>query len=286
MQMLAATRSYALCNIDTPQIFLLCLTMKKCFLLLVFSLLFLLNNAAAFDLKGLQPVDPHGIFSTFSAESMPQGKFALSAGAEISIDPDYYRAVVKTAFGLTNTLELLLTMPYDFGNDTSDGFEDVAVGIKHRFFDEGRYGPSLAYILNASVPTGAENLTTRGRYGIGVAVSKKVGPVNGHVNVFYEEPGKRSLDEEISFLAGLDFAAAHTFKFLAELYCRKSHESEKIDLAELRMGYRLKTADMIYTTFGVGFDLKNRNPDTRMIFSVTVLSPREKKKIRTIFEEE
>jgi hypothetical protein len=48
----------------------------------------------------------------------------------------------------------------------------------------------------------------------------------------------------------------------------------------------LKTADLIYTTFGVGFDLKNRDPETRVMFSVTFLSPKEKKKIQKIYEEE
>lgn len=272
--------------IDTPEIFLLRLTMRKCFIFFIFSFLVLVENSYGLDVKGLQPVDPYGVFTTFSAESLPKGKVAFSAGAEISIEPDYYRAIVKTAFGITDTLELMMTIPYDFGNDMRDGYEDVAIGIKHRFFDEGKYGPSLAYILNASVPSGAEHLTTDGRYGIGLILSKKVGPVNGHLNFFYEEPGTKSLDKELSFLAGLDFAAAHNFKFLAELYCRKSHESEKIDLIEARMGYRVKTADLIYTTFGVGFDLKNRNPETRVMFSVTFLAPKEKKKIQKIYEEE
>jgi len=249
-------------------------------------LFFPIENTYGFDVKGLQPVDPYGVFTTFSAESLPKGKVAVSAGAEVLIDPDYYRTILKTAFGLTDTYELMMTIPYDFGNDIRDGYEDVAIGIKHRFFDEGKYGPSLAYILNASLRTGAEHLTTDGRYGIGLIVSKKVGPVNGHLNFFYEEPGRKSLYEELSFLAGLDFAAAHNFKFLAELYCRKSHESEKVDLAELRMGYRVMTADLIYTTFGVGFDLKNRDPETRVMFSVTFLSPKEKKKIQKIYEEE
>jgi hypothetical protein len=272
--------------IDTPEIFLLCLTMKKCFIFLMIFLLFSFRNSYSLDVKGLQPLDPYGVFTTFSAESLPKGKVAVSAGAEVSIDPDYYRALLKTAFGLTDTVELIMTIPYDFGSDIKDGFEDVAIGFKHRFFEEGKYGPSLAYILNASVPTGAGLLTTDGRYGIGLVLSKKVGPVNGHLNLFYEEPGRRSLDEELSFLAGLDFAAAHNFKFLGELYCRKSHESDKIDLAEVRMGYRIRTADMLYTTFGVGFDLKNRNPESRVMFSVTLLSPKDKKKIRKIYEEE
>jgi hypothetical protein len=272
--------------IDTPENFLLRLTMRKCFIFFILPLLFLYENAYGLDVKGLQPVDPYGVFTTFSAESLPKGKVAFSAGAEISIDPDYYRSIVKTAFGITDTFELMMTVPYDFGSDIADGFEDIAIGIKHRFFDEGKYGPSLAYILNVSVRSGAEHLTTDGRYGIGLILSKKVGPVNGHLNFFYEEPGTKSLDEELSFLAGLDFAAAHNFKFLAELYCRKSHESEKIDLAEARIGYRVKTADLIYTTFGVGFDLKNRDPETRVMFSVTFLSPKEKKKIQKIYEEE
>jgi len=272
--------------IDTPENFLLRLTMRKCFIFFILPLLFLYENAYGLDVKGLQPVDPYGVFTTFSAESLPKGKVAFSAGGEISIDPDYYRSIVKTAFGITDTFELMMTVPYDFGSDIADGFEDIAIGIKHRFFDEGKYGPSLAYILNVSVRSGAEHLTTDGRYGIGLILSKKVGPVNGHLNFFYEEPGTKSLDEELSFLAGFDFAAAQNFKFLAELYCRKSHESEKIDLAEARIGYRVRTADLIYTTFGVGFDLKNRDPETRVMFSVTFLSPKEKKKLQKIYEEE
>ncbi len=260
--------------------------MKKCLFSLIFSLLLTSHIAHGFEIKGLQPVDPYGVFTTFSANSLPRGKAALSAGADLSIDPDYYRALVKASFGLTDSVELIMTLPYDFGGDMRDGFEDAAVGLKHRFVNESTYRPSLAFLLAASVPSGAEHVTTNGRYGGGFIASKKVGPINGHVNLFYTEAGKKHLDEEVAFLVGLDFAAAHNFKFLAELYCRKSHESEKIDLVEARLGYRVKTADLIYTTFGVGFDLKNREPETRVMFSATFLAPKEKKKIKKIYEEE
>ncbi len=243
-------------------------------------------NSYGFDIKGLQPIDPYGVFSTFSAESLQKGKAAFSTGVEISVDPDFYRFVFKTAYGITDDIELNVTMPYVFGNGTTDGFEDIALGWKHRFFDEGKYGPSLAYILNASIPSGKNQLSTDGRFGLGFIISKRVGPVNGHLNLFYEKPGTHELEEELSFLAGLDFAAAHNFKFLAELYCKKSHYSEKVDTIESRFGYRFKTTDYIYTTFGIGFDLKNRNPETRVIFAVTFLSPKEKKKVKKIYEEE
>ncbi|MEW6586360.1 MAG: hypothetical protein AB1442_12215, partial [Nitrospirota bacterium] len=222
--------------------------MKKVFLFLLFLVLPLCNIAYAFDLKGLQPVDPYGVFSTFSAESLPKGKAAFSGGADISLDPDFYRAVFKTAYGLNDSVEIMMTVPYVFGSDVDDGFEDVAFGIKHRFFDEGKYGPSLAYILNGSPPSGREGLTTGGRYGAGFVVSKRVGPVNGHLNLFYEKPGDGDLKTEISFLAGLDFAAAHNFKLLGELYCRRSHDSKKLDLVEGRIGYRFRTTDFIYTS--------------------------------------
>jgi hypothetical protein len=272
--------------IDSIEFFCYFLSMKKYFLLLTLIFLFSCGNVYGFEISGLQPVAPYGIFSTFSAYSLPKGKFAFSPGAEVSTDPDFYRFSLKTAYGITDNFELNITGPYVLGADDSDGFEDIALGIKHRFFDEGKYGPSLAYILNVSLPTGRNEFSTEGRFGIGFIVSKRVGPVNGHINLFYEKPGTKRFDDEVSFLTGLDFAAAHNFNILAELYCKTSHESGRFDTVEGRIGYRIKTTDFIYTTFGVGFDLKNRVPETRLMFSVSFLSPHKKKKIKKIYEEE
>jgi hypothetical protein len=179
-----------------------------------------------------------------------------------------------------------MTLPYVFGSDVRDGFEDAAIGVKHRFFEEGKYGPSLAYIINVSLPTGSERLTTDGRYGAGLIVSKRVGPVNGHMNFLYEKTGTGELKDELTFLAGLDFSAAHNFKVLSELVVRKGHDSSDINLIEGRIGYRIKTTDSIYTTFGAGFDFKRRSPQTRLMFSVTFVSPQEKKKINKLYEVE
>lgn len=261
--------------------------MKRCFLFFLFILFILQGTSYGFDVKGLQPVDPYGVFSAFSAESLPRGKAAVSAGAELSVDPDFYRLTFKTALGITDSIELEMTVPYDFGADNSgDGFEDVALGIKHRFLDEAKYGLSMAYILTGSIPSGRYELSTEGSYGMGIVMSKRVGPVNGHLNFFYSEPGTTRLRNETSLLAGLDFAAAHNFKLLSELVCRKSYFSNKIDSIEGRFGIRMKTTDYIYTSFGAGFDFKNRNPETRILFTVTFLTPSEKKKIKKIYEEE
>ena len=260
--------------------------MKK-YLIFAGLILFLLHGTAhAVELKGLQPVDPYGVFSTFSTESFAKGKVAFSTGAEVSLDPDLYRFIMKTAYGLSDVVELDMTLPYVFGSDVRDGFEDAAIGVKHRFFEEGKYGPSLAYLVNVSLPTGSERLTTDGRYGAGFIVSKRVGPVNGHMNFFYERAGNQDLRNELTFLAGLDFSAAHNFKLLSELVVRKGHDSSDINLIEGRIGYRIKTTDSIYTTFGAGFDFKRRSPQTRLMFSVTFVPPQEKKKINKLYEVE
>ena len=141
--------------------------MKKYVILICFILLPLHEAAYALELKGLQPVDPYGVFSTFGTESFAKGKVAFSTGAEVSLDPDLYRFIMKTAYGISDIVELNMTLPYLFGSDVRDGFEDAAIGVKHRFFEEGKYGPSMAYIVNVSLPTGSERLTTDGRYGAG-----------------------------------------------------------------------------------------------------------------------
>ncbi|MDH5201941.1 MAG: transporter [Nitrospirota bacterium] len=262
--------------------------MKKYFLpLIILLLLFLHQNSYSFDVTGLQPTEPYGIFSTFSAESLPKGKFAISTGAEILMEPDFYRFILKGAYGITDNIEFNMTVPYIHKwADTVDGFEDNAFGIKHRFFDEGKYGPSVAYIVTVSLSSGRNEFSTDGRFGIGLIASKRVGPVNGHMNLFYQRPGTGRQNDEFSFLAGLDFAASHNFKFLAELIAKKSHDSHHFDSTEARIGYRILTTDMIYTTLGLGFGLTSTSPEYRIMLSVSFLFPHEKKKIKKVYEEE
>jgi hypothetical protein len=260
--------------------------MKKYLISLVVICLFSSGSAYGLEISGLQPLAPNGTFSTFSTSSLASGNIAFSTDFEVSIDPDLYKFFLKGAYGITDSIELNMNIPYVFGSDSPDGFEDIAIGLKHRFFEEGKYGPSLAYIITASIPSGTDEYSTDGRLGAGLLVSKKVGPVNGHVNIFLVMPGRGQFDNEVALLAGLDFAAAHNFKILAELYSKTSFKTGKVESIEGRIGYRIKTTDSIYTTVGAGFDFKNRNPEIRLMFSLTFVTPSKKRDIKTIYEEE
>lgn len=260
--------------------------MKRYCLALILSVV-MSGASYAFDISGLQPVAPNGVFSVFSAESMPFKKLSFEIGAELSREPDYYRFALRSAYGISESAECLLTVPYIKGIDESvDGMEDIAVGLKHRFYDEGKYGPSLAYLLNVSLPSGRNEFSTEGRAGVGFIVSKRVGPFKGNMNLIYEKPFTKRLKDEISFSAGIEFSASHNFNLLGEIFTRKGHESDKYDRMEARFGYRLRTTDSIFTTLGIGVDLKKRSPDYRVLLSIGFSPPPEKKVIKKIYEEE
>lgn len=259
--------------------------MKKILIIIAFFLYS--GEIFAFDISGLQPVAPDGVFSTFSAESLPRNKAAVELLIEQSREPDFYRVQLRGAYGLTDHVELMITAPYviDYMGKV-DGIEDVAVGFKHRFYDEGKYGPSLAYIVTASLPAGDDRLTSGGRTGLGLILGKRLGPFRGNFNLFYLHPGKSSLESEFLFASGVEFSATHGSDILAEFLARKVHFSKEYDQLEARFGYRLKTSDFIYTTIGVGADFKARSPEYRLLFSVSFTNAKEKKKVKKIYEEE
>jgi hypothetical protein len=258
---------------------------KAC--LLICLIFFSPGVSSAFDITGLQPTSPYGVFSTFSAESLPRKNYALELGFERSREPDFYRFLLKGAYGISDSLEFNMIIPYvyDFG-DSIDGMEDISFGLKHRFYDEGKYGPSVAYMLNASLPSGREVFSTEGRVGIGLIVSKRIGPFQGHANFFYEYPWESRLQDELSFSGGIEFSASHNFKILGEFFAKKAYSSDEYDQLETRLGYRIRTTESIYTTLGIGLDFNDRSPEYRLMLSVSFVSPGEERKIRKIYEEE
>jgi hypothetical protein len=217
-----------------------------------------------------------------SASSPPKGKAAFALSAERSGEPNFWRYSTHLAYGITDSVEFSASIPY-VDNSTS-GLEDIAFGVKHRFFDEGKYGPSLAYLFTFSVASGVDDLSTGGRAGGGLILSKRVGPVNGHANLFYALPFDSAFKDEMRFSAGIDFSAAHDFQILGELYGRSSHFSDELDQLEARFGYRFMIGEQTFTTLGAGFDIKDQSPEYRIIASLTWIFPREKKTIMRIYE--
>lgn len=249
---------------------------------LLFISLALANYAFGLDLMGPQEPAPYSVFSTLSAESPARGQAAASLSAEKSEEPNFYRFSTQILLGVTDNMSVGVNIPYV--DNSHAGLEDIAVSFKHRFFDEGKYGPSVAYLVTASIQSSTEELSTDGRIGGGFIASKRVGPVTGHANVFYSLPADDALDDEIRVSTGVEFSAAHNFDILGEIFLRKSHFSEDIDELEARFGYRIQYAEGIYTTLGAGLGLDNRAPDFRIMASISLTFPRAKP-IERVYEE-
>ena len=261
--------------------------MKKCFCLFIPLLLSIfLSPAEAFDIKGLQPVPPYGVFSTFSAESLKQNQVGVSLELERSVHPDFYRTTLKGSYGLHDSFEVLFSVPYvSINRDGSDGLEDVSFGVKHRLLDEADYWPAIAYLLTVSAPMEDESISTNGRVGGGLIFTKKVGPFKGHLNFLYLKPQKTDLNDEYDVNIGTELAITHKMTLLAELIGRKDFYKEKLNFLEWRLGYRIANSDNIFTTIGAGFNIKNRTPDLRLLFSVSAVLPFQKTRIQKVYEE-
>jgi len=239
---------------------------------LVISLIGVPAAAMAHDMAGALPAAPYGLFSTFSAYTPETGRSAVAFSAEKSGSPDYYRYSSQLAFGITDEMEMNFTIPYT-DDDYNAGMEDVTLGIKHRFYDEKGYGPALAYMVTLSAASNTNRFSTDGSAGAGFIASKRVGPFKGHVNVFYTVPFRSKLNDEVRASAGVVFSADHNFKILAEVIARTGYETSDISYAEARIGYRFLYGKNTYSTMGVGFGLKDNEPDYRVLLQLSLTFP-------------
>jgi len=252
-----------------------------------FILIILLSPLLAYgeDIKGLQPFQPFGVFSTFSTESLHKRELGITINLERSKAPDFYRLTLQGAYGISDNKEIHLNMPYFFKYEQDIyGFEDLNIGFKHRLIEEGRLNPSFAYIIALSPGLGRSDFSTNGRIGGGLIVSKKIGPFKGHANLLFYQPFKSGLNREYLLNLGAELAVTHSSKVLAELIGRKNYYINRLDLLEWRLGFRQEAIENVFTTIGAGFDIKDRKPDYRFLFSITYIIPTERQEIKRIYE--
>ena len=241
------------------------------------------SYAHAIELAGYMPSAPYGVFSTLSAESPREGHSAVSFLAEKAGSPEFYRYSSQLAFGVSDSVEVGVNIPY-LDDTQATGMEDILFGLKHRFFDEGTYGPSVAYLLTAGMASSHDTYSVNGSLGGGLIASKRVGPFRAHVNILYAHPWDKDLYDEVRGSAGVEFSAAHNFKIMAELLERKSFYSRSLDQSELRLGYRFFYADSVIATIGAGVGVNDRAPEHRVFAALTFMFPQREGDIERVIE--
>ncbi|MDA8091666.1 MAG: transporter [Nitrospiraceae bacterium] len=235
------------------------------------------TNVFAEELSLVTPLAPYAVFRTWSAFSLPEGSTSISYGIERSKDPSFYRHTLGISYGWSDRAEVTLDLPYVDNLQGGSGFEDFGGAFKYRVQGEGRYTPAASVLVMGYLPTGRDILSRDGGVGGGAALSRKLGPILAHANFIYTISGKNDLKDEMDFLTGLEFAASHNLKMLGEFQLRKSAFSNKVDLSEVRFGYRYSSGD-VYNTIGAGFDLKNRHPEFRLMIAFGASFERESRR--------
>jgi hypothetical protein len=248
-------------------------------------LLYFNYESFAFDTKGIQPVQPYGTFSALSAYTSGMNRSGAMFTIERSVEPNFSRLTLDASYGIKENIDLLANIPLVFDYSGAEGIEDISFAYKHNFLKEKRLGPSMSYILGFSFP-GRDGISTDGHIGGGMIISKRIGPFQGHGNLLYYKSTDSSLDDELEFRVGFDLAAAHNFNILSELIYKNSHFSGNDDLIEGRLGYRVKIYSGLYATIGGGYDFRNRNPELRMFFSLSMLHPGGERKTGRSYSEE
>lgn len=261
--------------------------MKKGLIILI-SLIIFTSPCYSFDRKGFSPTSPFSIFSTFSTDTPNQNQVAADFLFDLVREPEIRRLNLNLSYGLTDKIEIIMGIPYVFrySNFTDEqGFEEFNLGFKHRVIDETKILPAFAYILYLSKQIESSDFPSDGGWGAGLIASKKIGPVRAHGNLIYFNPNEKSLKNTWYLNLGADLMLSHNSKMLFEVIGRKAIDKNKIDLIEWRIGYRIRVTDFSYTTVGVGFDIKNRNPDMRFLFGISFILPKEKNRVKKIVED-
>ncbi len=260
--------------------------MKKIlFIIGVFSLIIVARPSSAFDNIGLLPPQPFGVFSTFNAETVGDNHYGIILSAERSIDTSFYRFTLSTEYGITDSSDVIVTIPFITGLQDTEGLDDISFGFKKRVVSGLKYGPNVSYVLAFSAP-GKDAFSSEGHAGVGVLLSKRLGPFQGNLNMFYYKPTTASQEDLFETRIGFDLAAGHNFNILSEFLIRKGHDSESVGLIEGRFGYRVRLSSNSFSVVGLGYDFKNRDPEWRFFFSISMKFPVEKKEIKKIYEEE
>lgn len=290
--------------------------MKRLIYLLVFAFILfgvkeisLAQNIPLAQPRSYQPIGTTGVFSVFGAKTLKKGQIAIGLAADFATaiyydddsHPDQKTIALQLGYGITERFDIGLDLPYTwwFPDDAGwheHGLDDLSVGLRYRILDEKESAPALAILGALTFPTGDEDkgLSTGGTdFETKVILSKRIGPVNSHLNIGYVWPSTKKYDlkDGLTYGIGADFSASSSVQLLAELVGNKNRYTEDIhpgadkDPLELRGGLRIISDVGFITTLGVGVGLNDSSPDYRLLAALTYTYPPEEKRVIKIKEE-
>lgn len=291
--------------------------MKKLVYLLVFAFIVfgfqgvvLAKKIPLAQQRNYQPLGTTGVYSVFGAKTLKKGQIAIGLAADFAPDayydddshPDQKTMALQFGYGITENFDIGLDLPFtwwypDNAGWHEQGLDDLSIGLRYRLLDEKESMPGIAILGAVTFPTGDEDkgLSTGGTdFESKLIMSKRLGPVNTHLNIGYSWPGtkKYDLQDGLTYGIGMDFSVSSQTQLLAELvgnknrYTKDLHPKGDADPLEIRAGVRIISDRGLITTLGVGVGLSNASPDYRALAVLTYTYPPEARRVIKVKEPE
>ena len=195
------------------------------------------------------------------------------AYAKDSDSTNNYEIPVNAGYGLTDSLEITLGVPYikiDPDNERSEkGMGDLAIRPELVILKESDSVPQMSMALTIKFDTGSDEIgSDTTDYGLFLNVSKEFGKTKLHGNAGYSF--LENSDDSIFLGGAFEYSISDSLTLMGEIWTETPIDSSDDDkVAEILGGATYDISDTITLDFGIGTGLHKENIDLRYTTGVT-----------------
>lgn len=206
-------------------------------------------------------------------------EFGHEEAAGADDDTGDFAAVI--AYGLHDNLDLMLTLPYahvkseaDGVTTTTNGFSDVGLEAKWRFFEEG--GTSMALKAGVIFPSGDESAglgTGKSNFSVNLMTSYETGPWGYHLHLAYfsNRNSQEERDEIGHASIALTCLVLENFRLVADAGAYTTADpAYKEDTRFLTLGGIYGVNDDFDIDFGLRHGLSEPETDTTLLLGIAL----------------
>lgn len=183
-----------------------------------------------------------------------------------------YAIPVNAGYGLTDSLDITLELPYikiDPDNERSEkGMGDLAIRPELVILKESDSVPQMSMALIIKFDTGSNEIgSDTTDYGLFLNASKEFGKTKLHGNVGYSF--LEDSDDSIFLGGAFEYDISDSLTLIGEIWSEMPTDSSDDDVTEILGGVAYDISDTINLDFGVGTGLHSENIDLRYTMGVT-----------------
>jgi hypothetical protein len=206
---------------------------------------------------------------------MDKGTGYLAFGYDYAKESDrtkIYGIPVNAGYGLTDSLEVTLLLPYtkidpDDGR-TEKGMGDLAIRPELVVLKESDSIPQMSLALTIKFDSGSNAIgSSTTDYGLFLNASKIFDKIQLNGNVGYNS--LEDSDDSVFLGASIEYSISNSLTLIGEVWSEKPTDSSDDDVAEVLGGAVYDVSDTISLDIGIGTGLHSEDIDLRYTMGAT-----------------